>query len=118
MNRYKMKPGTTISDIEKYAEENNLGFNTSGTWVSDDAEYVLRIGLEATILLAIAFPKDLEKWDDFKHVLVLDEDFGQPYVPFYKQLENPNRKPFLYLKSVIEEYNKKMDRLPFLEKTT
>ena len=55
MNRHKMKPGTTISDIEKYAKENKLVFNTGGTWISEDAEYCLFIVLNNDINVDIAF---------------------------------------------------------------
>ena len=45
MNRYKMKPGTTISDIEKYAKKKKYVFSTGGTWISKDAEHCLFIVL-------------------------------------------------------------------------
>ena len=118
MNRYKMKPGTTISDIEKYAKESKLIFNTGGKWISKDAEYCLFIVLNDGIDVDIAFPKDLEKWDDFEHILVMNDNICQPYGPFYSYLEDPKEEPDPYLKTVIEKYNQKMDRLPFLEKTT
>ena len=116
MNRYKMMPGTTISDIERYAKKEKLVFNNDGTWVSKDAEYCLFIALIDDIEIDIGFPKDLEKWDDFEHVSVMHDYIGQPYGPFYSYLKNPAEKPDPYLKTVIEKYNKKMDSLPFLEK--
>ena len=116
MNRYKMKPGTTISDIKKYAEERKLIFNKGGKWISKDSEYVLFTVLHNNISLDIAFPKDLKKWDDFKHVLVMHEMIGQPYGPFYRYLQNPTEEPFAYLKTIIDKYNEVMESFPFLKK--
>ena len=118
MNRYKMKHGTTISDIEGYAKKEKLVFNNGGKWISKDAEYCLFIVLIGDIEVDIGLPKDLEKWDDYKHVLVMNDNIGQPYGPFYSHLKNPAEEPDPYLKTIIEKYNKVMDGLPFLEKTT
>ena len=116
MNRYKMKPGTTISDIENFAKKKKYVFNNGGTWISKDAEHCLFIILNDDINVDIAFPKDLETWNDYKHVTVMDDNIGQPYMPFYDQFENPEEEPFPYLQRVIEKYHKIMDSLPFLEK--
>ncbi len=117
MNRYKMKPGTTISDIENFAKKKKYVFSTGGTWISKDAEHCMFIVLNDDINVDIAFPKELEKWDDYKHVTVMDDSLGQPYMPFYDHLKNLEEKPDHYLKMVIEKYNKIMDSLPFLERT-
>ena len=45
-------------------------------------------------------------FDDFDNVLVLDENFCQPYFPFYE-----NKKGFPFLNKVIIEYNNAMDEL-------
>ena len=87
-----------------------------GKWISKVAEYCLFIVLIDDIVMDFAFPKDLEKWDDFKHVLVMHDNIGQPYGPFYSYLENPREEPFPFLKTIIEKYNEIMDSLPFLEK--
>ena len=117
MNRYKMKPGTTISYIEKYAKKKKYVFNNGGTWISKDAEHCLFIVLNDDINVDIAFPKDLKNWDDYNHVTVMDDNLGQPYGPFYEHLKNPAEKSDPYLKMVIEKYHEIMDSLPFLEKT-
>ncbi len=124
MNRYKMKPGTTIADIENCANENRWLFNQGGTWISKDSEHFLSIPLCdrdlkdicTDISLEIAFPHDLEKWDDFENILVMDELFGQPFNPFYKHMDHPEEPPYPRLKAVIEKYNEVMDKLPFLER--
>lgn len=116
MNRYKMKPGTTISDIEAYAKEKGLIFNTGGDWISKDAEYCMFIVLIGDIDMDIGFPKNLENWDNFTHVLIMHDSLGQPYGPFYDYLKNSKEELDPFLKSIIEKYNGIMDGFPFLEK--
>ena len=112
VNRYKMKHGTTILDIENYAKEFNYVFSKGGTWISDDAEYVMFIALNDSISLDIAFPGDIEKWNDCDYVLVINEKIGQPYGPFRNCSENPDS----YLEALIGKYNETMYSLYFLEK--
>ena len=65
----------------------------------------------------IAFPEDISKWNDFDYVLVLDEDFGQPYTPFYNHYEDEDDSNYFeFLRNVVEAYNAKMDSLSFLER--
>ena len=113
IKRFKIKPGVDIfvhpcGRIQriiygpvKYVNENSVG----GFWES------LCHGISVTI----AFPQDLSEWDDFDYILVLDEDFGQPYVPFYHFLEGKIEKPWDGLREVIEAYNEFMSSLTFLE---
>ena len=56
MNRYKMKPGTTISDIEEYAKEKGLIFNTGGTWIELTTHFGLTIPVEGDHEGTIIFP--------------------------------------------------------------
>ena len=74
------------------------------------------IVLRGDIEMDIAFPKELEKWDDYEHVLVMDDNIGQPYGPFYSYLRDPAEQPDPFLETIIEKYNEIMDSLPFLEK--
>ena len=61
----------------------------------------------------ICFKDDISDWNDFDNVLVLDDDFGQPYTPFYtnykKEVSN-----FPCLEYCIEKYNKFMSGFDFL----
>lgn len=69
-----------------------------------------------TITLNVVFPEDLSQWNDYDYILVMDEDFGQPYTPFYNQYNekiDEREKPFLGL--VIRAYNEIMESLPYLE---
>ena len=45
-------------------------------------------------------------FDDFDNIIVLDDNFCQPYYPFYESKEE-----FSFLNKVIKEYNKTMDEL-------
>ena len=58
----------------------------------------------------IAFPDDLSEWNDFDFVLVLDEEFGQPYTPFYGA-----KKHFEFLDRVIKRYNAIMTSMTLFE---
>lgn len=65
----------------------------------------------------IAFTENIQDWNDFDNVLVLDSDFGQPYYPFYDYMSGKmkvNEIPKV-LPLLVAEYNKYMDSLEFLE---
>lgn len=112
INRYKLKdPNTAESEIMKYNIRNGGGF------ISQDTTVFLFAPLYKEITLNIGFPRDLSVWNDLDHIIVLDEDFGQPYTPFYKYLngeEVNNTSPFL--QRVIIAYNETMNKYSFLEK--
>ena len=113
MNRYKMKPGISISDIERYAEESGKSFGTAGKWVSEDAEYLLIVPLNLNFDVDVVFPKNIENWDDSKHILVMEDSAGQPcgWLNHYRKNPTEEEEPSLHL---IELFNEKMDELPFL----
>ena len=112
VNKYKMKPGISMDDILNELREKNLPIGTHGTYISKDAKYSTFKHLIDDIEVCIAFPEDLSVWDDFDHILVMDDNFGQPYYPFYKIEE----KQFPFVLNVAGCYNKFMDTLSFLEK--
>ena len=61
----------------------------------------------------ICFKEDLSDWNDFDNVLVLDDDFGQPYTPFYTNYKKEvSNHPCL--EYCIEKYNEFMDSFDFL----
>lgn len=45
-------------------------------------------------------------FDDYENIIIFDEDFGQPYQPFYN-----DEKDFDFLNDVIIRYNRVMDKL-------
>lgn len=112
INRYKLKDLNTAE-----SEIMNYNIRTGGEYISQDTTVFLFAPLYKEITLNIGFPKDLSVWNDLDHIIVLDEDFGQPYIPFYMYLngeEGSNASPFL--QRVIRAYNEAMDKYSFLEK--
>jgi len=113
IKRFKMKPDADISLFPwgripritygkvSYVNENSV----CGFWEPLDHE----------ISVNIAFPEDLSEWNDFDYILVMDEDFGQPYGPFYDFMGGEIKEPWEALKEVIEGYNDFMLSLTFLE---
>ena len=84
------------------------------SWLNKDATSHASFRLYDSIYLEIGFPDDLETWDDFDYVLVMDEDFGQPFTPFYSYL-NGESNLYPVLEKVIKRYNEVMSQLPYLE---
>ena len=111
IKHYKLKDGVT----HEFLLVN--GCKEGGVWIDESAVFYISKPLVDEISLNIAFPKELNKWNDFDYILVLDEDFGQPYTPFYRYAQTRIRggKPFKFLQMVINKYNKVMDSLPFFE---
>lgn len=117
ISRFRLKPGAEV-DTSKMSEYANF--------IHVDATRSFHQYLADDICLYVGFPEDLSKWDDFDYVLVLDDDFGQPYTPFYSFLSRQeyaketgaefDEEPFPFLKKVIDRYNLEMEKLPYLEK--
>lgn len=65
----------------------------------------------------IAFTENLQDWNDYDNILVLDSDFGQPYYPFYEYMMGKMKASATpkVLPLLVAEYNKYMDSLEFLE---
>ena len=114
IKRFKLKDGVTIDDIKKEYKSLREG----GSWIHQDAVYNIfrdvtpQNSRGSEISVCVGFPNDLLKWDDYNFVLVLDEEFGQPYTPFYG---DDNEEPFPFLAGVIRRYNEVMGRFSFLE---
>lgn len=136
INKYKLRDGVTKQELLDF------GFKESGNYVIDEnGEYYkgkvlfygknfedkhidkqIKNGKEKTSSFTfeydidIAFKLDnINAWDDFHNVIVLDSDFCQPYYPFY-QYRAGECKPFPVLRKVVERYNEFMDSMPFLAK--
>lgn len=105
IKRYKLRYGANLSSVPR---------SEYLTYVHPDAVRGLRKGLVGGIEVVVTFPEDLFDWNDFDFVLVIDEEFGQPYTPFYSYLSGEIRS-FPVLRKVIEKYNEFMSSLPFLE---
>lgn len=93
-----------------------------GTWINQDSDLYISItrkfpGSCGYFSISIGFPdfeEGLVKWEDFNFVLVLDNDFGQPYTPFYGKNYKKDIQDFPCLEFVIEKYNEFMDSFDFL----
>ena len=99
-----------------------LGARPGGVWINQDSDLYISITREfpdscGDFIISIGFPdfeKGLVEWDDFNFVLVLDDDFGQPYTPFYGKNYKKDIQNFPCLELVIEKYNEFMDSFDFL----
>lgn len=126
VKRFRLKPNADISSVPVtehmgYVHKDfHRGFWTilkivdpetePHPYFDDEIIYTLQ-----SITLNIVFPEDLSKWNDFDYVLVLDDEFGQPYVPFYDYMSGRIKETFPFLEAVIISYNEIMSSLPYLE---
>ena len=85
ISRFKLRPDVT-PDLSKMSEYANF--------INVDAVRSFHQYLADDICLYVAFPEDLSKWDDFDYVLILDDNFGQPYTPFYSFLSRQEYAEF------------------------
>ena len=108
INRYTLKPNITESDLL------SRGFNKGGSWIYDGCEIYRFIPLNDSIELNIGFDGSKE-WNDIDNILVLDDDFGQPYTPFYRYYDE-DINDYEFLENVVKRYNEVMDNLDFLER--
>ena len=113
---YKLKYIPTAEQLIK------LGARPGGIWFNRYVEWCISFTGEfpdscGDFSIYIGFPdfeKGLVEWDDFSFVLVLDDDFGQPYTPFYGENYKKDIQDFPCLELVIEKYNEFMDSFDFL----
>lgn len=114
IKRFKLKDHITKEELV------SLGFKSGGSWVKKDAKlylskffYYRPTKFEYSI--SIAFGSDINDWNDFDNVLILDEDFCQPYTPFYGDNYGKDIKDFPTLENVIIEYNEFMSGFGIFE---
>ena len=105
IKRFRLKPDADISTVPK---------SPHLSYIHKDAVRGFHVNLGHEITLNIGFPEDLSKWNDFDYVLVLDEDFGQPYGPFYHYMGN-KIPAFPELLEIVNAYNREMSKLDYLE---
>lgn len=109
ITRFRVKPGSVMP---KNARE-------GGSWIKPGATHFISKIVSwpdgsGSFSINIAFCNGLDGWNDFDNVLVLDDDFGQPYTPFY-HTEYKLCNAFPCLQYVIDTYNNYMKSMPFLE---
>ncbi len=105
IKRFRLKPDADVSSVPEKVL----------TYVHKDAIRGFWHTLKDEITVNIVFPENLAEWNDFDYILVLDEDFGQPYTPFYNFLNWPEKGSFPYLGNIVKAYNEFMSSLPYLE---
>ncbi len=114
INRYRIRPGFHMPNhVLK-----------GGKWIRKDANWFLGKSFVAKDLpdklnfsINIAFVnEDLSEWNDFDSVLVLDDDYAQPYTPFYGENYGQEIHDFPILEKVIDRYNQFMDHQFYLER--
>ena len=113
IKRYSIKKEVVVDDIIA------AGGKEGGTWINKESKFLLSKycyykPTDFEFSINIAFKQDIKDWDDFENVLVLDEDFCQPYTPFYGKNFGADIFNFPTLEYCVEQYNKFMDSLPFL----
>lgn len=114
IKRFKLSDDVTR---EKLIE---LGAREGGTWVKDDAELFLSKDVyykpfDFEFSIDIAFTSNIHNWNDFDNVLVIDDDFGQPYTPFYHDNYGKDITGFPALELVIKTYNEYLSSLGIFE---
>ena len=114
IKRYKLKDSVTKEDLIA------LKFRSGGSWINKDAELFLSRCFECgeydfEYSIGIAFSSDINSWNDFDNVLVMDEDYAQPYTPFYGDNYGKDIDNFPVLEMVIAKYNRFMSSLGIFE---
>ena len=110
-NSYKLKDDVTMEQLIE------LGFK-DGSWLVEDksVECVSKsIGLGDSIELNLVIKTNPMEFDDYEDVLVLDDDFCQPYTPFYGDNYKRDIKDWNFLEKVIRRYNEEMDKSDIFE---
>lgn len=114
---YKLKYVPTEEELIKNKfREGGSWINKKAKWFFTSEYYNAKTRFDMSI--SICFNEDLEDWNDFDNVEVLDEDFCQPYTPFYGDNYKKDIHGFKCLEWCIEKYNKFMDGFDFLEEVT
>ena len=112
IKRFKIKPGTTMEDLRRAGVKPG-----KAAFIREDCTMLIWKELPGVsdITVNIGFPEDLSTWNDLNCVDVIDEDFGQPYIPFYTYLDNPDKNKSEFVQKVVRGYNAFLSLLPFLE---
>ena len=112
--------------VPKRTENGKAVVREKKIYTKEQAKEFLKILSESTMMYRVYFTllmftgcRKAEllglEWNDFDYILVLDEDYGQPYGPFYHFMSGEIKEPWDGLKEVIEAYNEFMSSLIFLE---
>lgn len=114
--RFKLKDGYTKDDILVLS---NCPHTDGSDFITKGADFHIWRSFENKELsfyfsILIAFKKKLSDWNDLDCILILDDNWCQPYTPFYRRF-GEDVIGFPALEYVIEEYNHLLSNLEFLE---
>lgn len=114
IKRFKVKNNITKQELI------SLGFKSGGSFVKEDAELYLSKSFynkktDFEYSIDIVFSSDINNWNDFDNVLIIDENFCQPYTPFYGNNYGKDINDFPVLEMVINKYNQFMSSLGIFE---
>ena len=106
INRYKIKFDTTINEILNNGFEYSVNYKCLTKFIT----------LKNSIVLYIRIPlSEIYAFDDINNVDVLDDDFCQPYTPFYNNYDKDINVENKFLIDVVKRYNEEMNKITFLE---
>lgn len=101
INHYKLNPNISIERLEE------LGFKNGGWMPNIENPKMMFMGLLTNdIELYIEINTNTFNFDDHENIFILDNNFGQPYYPFYNENDDSN-----YVRCVRDSYNRIMDSL-------
>lgn len=101
INHYKLNPNISIERLEE------LGFKSGGWMPNIESPKMMFMGLlTSDIELYIEINTNTFEFDEYENIFILDNNFGQPYYPFYKENDDSN-----YVRSARDSYNRIMDSL-------
>lgn len=114
IKRFKIRDGVTKEELIA------LGFKSGGSWIIKCAKLFKHKIFEYRpadfeYSINIAFGDNIGEWNDFDNVLILDEDYGQAYTPFYGDNFGEEVNNFPCLENVIRNYNKFMSSFGIFE---
>lgn len=104
VKRYELNSDVSLDKLKK------IGFKKGGILGDVSTEnycYIKYLIDDINLLVEVEKTDDNTiMFNDEDDVLILDEDFGQPFGPFYnEESDNP------FINDVIRRYNKEMDKL-------
>lgn len=103
VKRYELNDNVTVDMLEKNGFR-ECGFIDAIT--KPKYYYSQYLSLNVYVQIEIAVKNDETLYfDDYISVSVIEDNFGQPYYPFYDKDQD-----FDYLNSIIDKYNSIMDK--------
>lgn len=117
-HRYEINPSLSVLNLLDAGFKRGYWLASSEPGYIEDhwysKNYMLNSKAEIDMTVAIDITR-LDEWNDFDGIEVIDEDFGQPYQPFYEYREKTGKHliagRFPFLEKIYQVYDKEMDSL-------